>query len=136
MHALEDEFDGRGVDRGLACVVEAVGLITDEFGDRNGEGRNLHHEIGIVGDGDVVTGGGDDVGVERIGDLANAFARDATLEQFDDGAAHEVVDDLAVSAFVERFDLDLACGRRDQRIEVADPGNHGAGVEPDLTHAE
>ena len=85
-------------------------------------------QLGVGGRGDVLAGVHDRAlleGVEHAG--AGSPRSKRSRKTVRTAALQELLDDLLVAALLERLDLDLARGRRGQRVEVADAG-HDVGL--------
>ena len=133
MQALEHELD-RGGHRGGRLV--AAG----ERQHGGSQGRHLLDQPRLVDRGDVLAGVGDDALLERGDDVAHLIGRDPLLVHGEHRALDEVLEDHTVAALLERLDLDLAAGRRGERLEVADPRHDdvlaGAQAAPQRVGAE
>ena len=99
------------------------------------EGRQLAQDLDEPGGGDVVAGVHHPaaVGVEVGHRVAQALGRDRRLEDGQHRLLDQALDDVAVAAFVDGLDLDLARRRGRQGVEVADTGHRlglarGAGL--------
>ena len=116
MQTLEDELD-RGRDAG-------GGLAHAEVGERLTQAVELWQEPGVLGRGDVLACVHGDALVER-GDQARQPLRPATgPEHLEHRRLDDALQHLLLAAVVERLELDLACRRGDERVEVADPRHH------------